>query len=142
MVSLPFLDLRSPFKNGSAISIMEVKILQTCVISWRCATSLRLVCSSTCGTTLFLVESRETPTTQPCSSQRICSANSPIPLPRRLCRWLGRLHCGGSHLLPPLCDGAQSEFSSSKCQFVHPFLDRRVWESCSIDFGPDHLRRL
>lgn len=78
----------------------------------------------------------------PCSFPQTYDTTSPIPLPRRPCRWLGKLratvdcHTGG------VDEAAQHTFfTPSKCTFVHSFAYCCVWKHFSVETGPDHFDR-
>ena len=63
---------------------------------------------------------------------RTCGTTSPIPLPRRPCRRLGKWHANSG----AVDERAQRTFLTfTKCQLAHPFLDGRVLENLLGELG-------
>ena len=63
---------------------------------------------------------------------RTCGTSSPIPLPRRPFRRLGKWHANSG----AVDERAQRTFLTfTKCQLAHPFLDGRVLENLLVELG-------
>ena len=80
----------------------------------------------------------------PCLFPQTCGTAFPTPLPRCLYRWRGRLRptprpravaavCCLPALVVSMKVAQHTFFTSSMCQFFHPFTNRSLWKVCLVE---------